>query len=87
MHSVATIKLGEKGQLTIPKPVREKKHLKKGDQFAVIEVGDGLMILPLEGVIEGLSRQIQKVLVHVNPHELDNALSESRQKLYKELYE
>ena len=45
------------------------------------------MILPLEGVIEGLSRQIQKVLVHVNPHELGNALSESRQKLYKELYE
>lgn len=86
MQALGTIKLGERGQLTIPKSFREKKHIKKGDQFAVIEVGDGLMILPLDGVIEGLSRQIQKALAHAGQYELDNMLSESRQELYKELY-
>ncbi|HIC92203.1 MAG TPA: AbrB/MazE/SpoVT family DNA-binding domain-containing protein [Syntrophaceae bacterium] len=87
MQSLATTKLGERGQVTIPKSFREKKRLRKGDQFAIIEVGDGLMILPLNEVIEGLSRQIQKALGHVSSPELEKALSESRKELYKELYQ
>lgn len=87
MQSLATTKLGERGQVTIPKSFREKKRLRKGDQFAIIEVGDGLMILPLNEIVEGLSRQIQRALGHLSSSELEKVLSESRKELYKELYE
>jgi AbrB family looped-hinge helix DNA binding protein len=36
MSSVATTKLSSKGQVVIPESIRQKLHLKTGDQFVVL---------------------------------------------------
>lgn len=41
---VTTTRLGEKGQLTIPKEYRDALGLEAGDPIAVVRVGPGLML-------------------------------------------
>jgi AbrB family looped-hinge helix DNA binding protein len=40
MHEV---RLGEKGQVTLPKAIRDNYHLSKGDQIRMIDLGNGIM--------------------------------------------
>jgi AbrB family looped-hinge helix DNA binding protein len=48
-----TTSLGERGQVVIPKKVRSKLSLKKGDNFLVIEK-DGVIILAPTSVVESM---------------------------------
>lgn len=41
---ITTTRLGEKGQLTIPKEYRDALGLEAGDPIAVVRVGPGLML-------------------------------------------
>jgi AbrB family looped-hinge helix DNA binding protein len=43
---MTTTKIGEKGQLTVPKQFREDLGLGIGAPFAVLRLGDGLILLP-----------------------------------------
>lgn len=40
MHEV---RLGEKGQVTLPKAIRDHYDLSKGDQVRMIDLGNGIM--------------------------------------------
>lgn len=40
MHEV---RLGEKGQVTLPKKIRDRYRLSKGDQVRMIDLGNGIM--------------------------------------------
>jgi len=40
MHEV---RLGEKGQVTLPKAIRDHYQLSKGDQVRMIDLGNGIM--------------------------------------------
>lgn len=40
MHEV---RLGEKGQVTLPKAIRDNYHLSTGDQVRMIDLGNGIM--------------------------------------------
>jgi len=43
------MRLNSKGQVTIPAPLRAKHHLHEGDEVAVVEDGNGLRIVRVEG--------------------------------------
>ena len=43
---VAHTRIGEKGQLTIPKPYRDELGLETGAPVAVLRIGEGLMLIP-----------------------------------------
>jgi len=43
-----------KGQITIPKQVREELHLKPHDRFTVYTVGDKAILRPIHGDIRDL---------------------------------
>jgi len=43
------MRVNSKGQVTIPAPLRERHGLHEGDEVAVVEVGDALQIVRLEG--------------------------------------
>ena len=45
LEYLTTTKIGEKGQLTVPKPFREDLRLENGAPFAVLRLGDSLIIL------------------------------------------
>ena len=42
-----TIKMGRRGQITLPSLIRQKIGLQEGDQIAVVTQGDQLILRPL----------------------------------------
>jgi len=61
-HGVTSI--GERGQIVIPKKLRDSLELQKGDQFMVVEKHGGIMLLPtdlMEDVISNITSQLQDI--------------------------
>lgn len=61
---LATTRIGEKGQLTVPKQFREDLGLSTGTPFAVLRMGDALLLLPEQQRFERLCQQISATLAH-----------------------
>src|SRR5215472_16434891 len=59
---LATTKIGEKGQLTVPKEFREDLGLDPGAPFAVLRMGDALLLLPQQQQFERLCQRISENL-------------------------
>ena len=58
-----TTSLGERGQIVIPKKVRDGLGLGKGDNFLVIEKGPMIILVPVnvaESMITDLTRGLKK---------------------------
>ena len=49
-----TIKLSEKGQISIPKEIREGMHLKKGDKLVLMANGEQLIMQKADAVLKKL---------------------------------
>ncbi|MFA6427029.1 MAG: AbrB/MazE/SpoVT family DNA-binding domain-containing protein [Candidatus Magasanikbacteria bacterium] len=63
-HCVGTTSLGERGQVVIPKKVRESLHLKTGDNFVVMQRMGMVVLAPLnmvEDFIGNVSEEIKKL--------------------------
>jgi len=58
LEYLTTTKIGEKGQLTVPKQFREDLGLGNGAPFAVLRLGDGLILLPEQQRFEQLCEQV-----------------------------
>lgn len=58
--SVAEIKA--RGQLTIPKKIRDRSQLEEGQVVSIIPVGDSLIITPKRLELDEARREIKKVL-------------------------
>ena len=54
-------RIGEKGQLTIPKQYRDELGLNTGDPVAVLRIGEGLMLIPEQSRFEVLCQSIASV--------------------------
>jgi len=59
---LASTKIGEKGQLTVPKQFREDLTLGAGAPVAVLRLGDGLLLLPEQRRFERLCRRVSSAL-------------------------
>jgi AbrB family looped-hinge helix DNA binding protein len=59
---LTTTRIGEKGQLTVPKQFREDLGLGIGAPFAVLRLGDGLILLPEQQRFDRLCQQIGSAL-------------------------
>jgi AbrB family looped-hinge helix DNA binding protein len=62
LEYLTTIKIGEKGQLTVPKQFREDLGLEIGAPFAVLRLGDGLILMPEQQRFEQLCQQVSSSL-------------------------
>ena len=84
--AVAEIK--SRGQLTIPKKIREMSHLEEGQVVSIIPVGDSVIITPKRLELDEARRQIRKIVKAsgLSEKELLSGLKEEREKLYKETY-
>ena len=84
--SVAEIKA--RGQLTIPKKIREMSHLEEGQVVSIISVGDSLLITPKRLELDEARREIKKILKasKLSPEDLLAGLREEREDLYEETY-
>jgi AbrB family looped-hinge helix DNA binding protein len=88
LEYLTTTKIGEKGQLTVPKQFREDLGLGNGAPFAVLRLGDGLILLPEQQRFEHLCQQVSSSLTaaDVNAADLLATLPEARNRVYDRVY-
>jgi len=86
--NVATSEIKARGQLTIPKKIRELSNLEEGQAVSIISLGDSIVITPKRLELDEARREIRKVLKSskITIEELMNGLREERDNLYQETY-
>jgi len=82
---LATTRVGEKGQVTVPKQFRDDLGLGVGASFAVLRLGDGLVLIPQQERFEQLCKQISARLVHT-PKKVLATLVDTRKRVYERHY-
>lgn len=84
--AIAEIK--SRGQLTIPKKIRDMSHLEEGQVVSIIPLGDSVIITPKRLELDEARRQIRKIVKAsgISAEELLAGLKGEREKLYKEAY-
>jgi AbrB family looped-hinge helix DNA binding protein len=83
-----TTKIGEKGQLTVPKQFREELGLEAGAPFAVLRLGDGLILLPEQRRFDNLCERISSTLTAtgVAAEDVLSTLPQTRERLFERRY-
>ena len=86
--SIFTAEIKSRGQLTIPKKLREAGGLEEGQVVSIIPLGDAIIVIPKRLELDEERREIKKIIKRsgVSPEELLKGIDEEREKLYKELY-
>jgi AbrB family looped-hinge helix DNA binding protein len=89
LEYLTTTKIGEKGQLTVPKPFREDLRLENGAPFAVLRLGDSLILLPEQQRFEQLCQRVSSSLTAagLTSGDLLATLPEARNRVYARRYE
>lgn len=85
---LVTTRIGEKGQLTVPKQFREDLGLGTGAPFAVLRLGDALLLLPEQQRFERLCHEISNALgrAGVTQEMALATLPEARRRVFERRY-
>ncbi len=77
-----------RGQLTIPKKIREISHLEEGQIVSIIPIGDSVIITPKRLELDEARRQIRKILKEsgLSIEDILDGIKEERETLYEETY-
>jgi len=86
LEYLTTTKIGEKGQLTVPKQFRQDLGLGTGAPFAVLRLGDGLILLPEQRRFEHLCQKVSSTLTGLTTEDLLATLPEARNRVYARHY-
>lgn len=83
-----TTRLGEKGQLTVPKEYRDALRLETGASVAVLRLGAGLLLIPEQARFRQLCDRIAGVFAShgLTEVELLATLPEARQRVFARRY-
>ncbi|MCW3098036.1 MAG: hypothetical protein JWL77_3654 [Chthonomonadaceae bacterium] len=73
-----TVELAQRGQLTIPKPLREQHHWEAGQQFTLMDLEGVVVMSPRESKIDALADQLRDDLIQEGAS-LEEMLFELRQ--------
>jgi AbrB family looped-hinge helix DNA binding protein len=79
-----TYRLGEKGQITLPKAYRDAVALDPGAPIAVLQVGSGLLLIPEDPRFRALCKRIATTFAHHGKQAQDllATLSAARQRVF-----
>ena len=85
---VANTRIGEKGQLTIPKQYRDELGLGTGAPVAVLRIGEALILVPEQNRFRLLCESIRTVLERrqLTPADLLDTLPEARERVFARRY-
>ena len=88
LEYLTTTKIGEKGQLTVPKQFRKDLGLGTGAPFAVLRLGDGLVLLPEQQRFRHFCEQVSETLTGagLTPEEVLATLPEARTRVFERRY-
>lgn len=85
---VAHTRMGEKGQLTIPKQYRKDLGLETGAPIAVLRLGEGLILVPEQNRFRLLCESITAALerYQLTATDLLDTLPEARERVFARRY-
>jgi bifunctional DNA-binding transcriptional regulator/antitoxin component of YhaV-PrlF toxin-antitoxin module len=85
---LATTRLGEKGQLTIPKDYRQSLALEAGAPIAVVQIGNALLLIPEQARFRELCDRVAKAFSSrgMKPADVLVTLPSARESVYARLY-
>src|ERR1700738_795283 len=88
LEYLTTTKIGEKGQLTVPKKFRKDLGLGTGAPFAVLRLGDGLVLLPEQQRFEHLCEQVEAAVTGagLTPEAVLATLPKARRRVFVRHY-
>jgi AbrB family looped-hinge helix DNA binding protein len=88
LEYLTTTQIGEKGQLTVPKQFREDLGLATGAPFAVLRLGNGLILLPEQKRFQSLCEQVTATLTSagLTPELVLATLPQARERVYARRY-
>jgi len=77
-----------RGQLTIPKKIREAGAMEEGQGVSIIPIGDSLLVTPKTLKLEEARRELRKLMKSsgVTLKDLIAGLDEARDRVYAEAY-
>ena len=80
--------LTRKGQVTVPKRLRQQLQMESGTALLLLQMGDALLLLPDMAGFETVRRRIQEALAKTGrtPEEIMATLPEARRRVFEELY-
>ncbi len=84
----ATAEIKARGQLTIPKKLREMSNMEEGSIVSIVPVGDSLVITPKRIELDEARRQLRRLLKAsgLEIGELIEGLKGQRDELFRETY-
>jgi AbrB family looped-hinge helix DNA binding protein len=84
----ATAEIKSRGQLTIPKKIREMVHLEEGQTVSIIPIGDSVIVSPKRLELDEARREIRRIAKQTgcSLDELIAGLKEEREDLFREVY-
>ena len=77
MPEFVTVTLSEKGQLVLPKQLRNKYHLVKGVKLVVIEENNKIILERADEVLEKVKETEARRNPHATHHETDNLMAQT----------
>lgn len=85
---VTTVRMTGRGQVPVPKELRQRLCLSPGSPVAIIEWGNGLLLLPEQPDFEALCERIRQTLAKTgrSQEEILATLPEARRQVFEELY-
>ena len=73
-----TVELAQRGQVTIPKPLREQHQWETGQQFTLLDIDGVVVMTPKESKIDALADHLREDLIKEGAT-LEEMLTELRQ--------
>jgi AbrB family looped-hinge helix DNA binding protein len=85
---VVNTRIGEKGQLTIPKKYRDDLGLDSGAPVAILRIGEGLMLIPERSRFRLLCDAVASVFEErkITPANLLETLPQARERVFARRY-
>lgn len=80
MHEIT---MGEKGQVTVPKAIREHYNLSKGDQVRMIDLGNGIMEVILLSHSKDLPPPTIKTTRRASSNDMKGVAEQAASKRYR----
>lgn len=83
-----TAAIKARGQLTIPKKIREMIHLEEGQSVSIIPAGESVIISPKRLELDEARREIRRIMKQsgYSAAELLAGLKEERENLFQDIY-
>lgn len=85
---LGTVRVGEKGEITVPAAYRKKHKLSKGSEVLLLQLGATLMLVPVDPTLDRLCQRIQDILAGqgISTKQALKNLEKVRQRRFQRLY-